>query len=61
MNKVLSYLQESKEELLKVTWPNKQEVIQYTILVVAISLGIAAFIGIVDFVLNLGVETLLTR
>lgn len=61
MNKVLSYLQESKEELLKVTWPNKQEVVQYTILVVAISLGVAAFIGIVDFVLNLGVETLLTR
>jgi len=40
------------EELKKVTWPKKQETIKLTIVVIIISLIIAFYIGIIDFLLT---------
>jgi len=40
------------EELKKVTWPKKQETIRLTIVVIIISLIIAFYIGIIDFLLT---------
>ena len=51
-NTILNYIKESKAELKKVQWPTRQEVVQGTIVVVAISLGTAAFLGVVDYLLN---------
>ncbi|MCG2694345.1 preprotein translocase subunit SecE [Candidatus Parcubacteria bacterium] len=59
MNKVIKYIFESKAELKKVVWPNKKETTNYTILVIAISLGVAAFFGILDYFLSLGLENLI--
>ncbi|MBU4421530.1 preprotein translocase subunit SecE [Patescibacteria group bacterium] len=59
MNKVIKYIFESKAELKKVVWPNKKETTNYTILVIAISLGVAAFFGILDYFLTLGLENLI--
>lgn len=56
MNKITKYLQESFEEIKKVTWPTKKEIYNYTLLVVAISLSIAAFLGGIDFIFNKGLE-----
>ena len=53
-NKLIQYIKDAKEELKNVTWPNKKEVKHHTILVIAISLGVAAFLGIVDYLLNMG-------
>lgn len=51
-NPIVNYLQGAKSELKKVQWPTRQEVINYTITVIAISLAVAVFIGVVDFGLN---------
>lgn len=59
MKKLLTYLKESKAEFNKVTWPTRKETINYSILVVIISLLIAVFIGLADYVLNLGVVQIL--
>ncbi|MFH1193873.1 MAG: preprotein translocase subunit SecE [bacterium] len=56
MNKIMKYFFESKSELKKVAWPTKSQTINYTILVIAISLGIAAFFGILDYFLSLGLS-----
>jgi len=40
----------------KVTWPNKKETYRYTILVIVISLGIAAFLGALDYIFNYGFQ-----
>jgi len=56
MNKIITYLQESVEELKKVTWPTKKETYNYTLLVVIISLSIATFLGGIDFIFNKGLE-----
>jgi preprotein translocase subunit SecE len=45
------FLIESKQELKKVNWPRKEETVRYTIFVIVLSLGVAAFLGILDFIL----------
>ena len=50
MAKVTQFLKEVRHELSKVSWPTKNQVVQYTIVVVAISLAMAAFLGLLDFV-----------
>lgn len=44
------------EELKKVTWPSRQETIRLTIVVIAISLIIAFYIGIIDLLLAKALE-----
>ncbi|MBU4369718.1 preprotein translocase subunit SecE [Patescibacteria group bacterium] len=52
LNKLTNYIKNSIIELKKVSWPTKQEAIRHTLLVIAISLVVAAFLGIVDFILT---------
>lgn len=44
------------EELKKVTWPTRQETIRLTVVVIAISLIIAFYIGIIDVLLAKALE-----
>jgi len=50
MNKIITFVQEAKEELLKVNWPSKKQTVNYTLLVVAVSLVVAGFLGGLDYV-----------
>lgn len=49
-NKVVNYIKESKDELKKVVWPTKQELVRHTLIVIVISLVMAVFLGIFDFI-----------
>ncbi len=53
--KIIKYIRESRDELKKVVWPSRPETIKYTLVVIGISVGLAAFLGAVDF----GLSTLL--
>lgn len=46
------------EELKKVTWPTRKETIRLTTIVIAISLIIGIYIGIIDILLAKGLEIL---
>lgn len=52
LNKLTNYIKNSIIELKKVSWPTKQQVIRHTLLVITISLVVAVFLGIVDFILT---------
>lgn len=52
IKRLVKYIIDSKNEIKKVTWPNKKEVRQHTYLVIGISLGVAAFLGILDFIFD---------
>jgi len=58
-NKLVQYFIDSKAELKKVTWPTRQETIRASLLVIAISLFTAVFLGLIDYGLNYGIEQLL--
>jgi preprotein translocase SecE subunit len=48
----VSFFQESFAELKKVTWPTRQETMNLTGAVIAMTVGIAAFLGIIDTALD---------
>lgn len=56
VQKTVDYVKSSQQELKKVVWPTKKEVIQHTIMVIGISIGVAAFLGVVDFILNIALS-----
>jgi len=43
------FLIESRQELKRVNWPRREETVRYTIFVILLSIGLAAFLGILDF------------
>ena len=43
----------------KVTWPTKKETYHYTLLIIGISLGVALFLGLLDYIFNLGIQAML--
>lgn len=59
-NPITSYFKTSYEELLKVTWPTRQEVTRHSLLVIGISLALAAFFGITDYLLSALLEKLIS-
>jgi preprotein translocase subunit SecE len=54
------YFHETKAEMKKVTWPTKKETINHTIIVLIISVCVAAFIGLVDWIFTLGLDKLIS-
>jgi preprotein translocase subunit SecE len=57
-NPVMRYFREAREELRKVTWPQRREVMIYSTLVVVFSIVTAAYFGLLDWVFTLGLEEL---
>ena len=56
MDKVILFFKESYAELKKVVWPSRQEVVSSTWLVIISILIFAAVLGLVDFLLILGMD-----
>ena len=48
-NKLTNYFRDSYRELKKVVWPTKRETTNHTLVVIGISLGVAIFLGALDF------------
>jgi preprotein translocase subunit SecE len=50
--RALNFLRESKTELKKVKWPTFRETLQYTLVVIIISLVVAAYLGGLDYIFS---------
>lgn len=59
MKKLANYVKASALEMKKVTWPTRKETINYTMLVIGISIAVAAFLGGLDFIFQKGLEMFL--
>lgn len=57
--KFIDYVKNSKIELKKVVWPDRRKLFNHTFLVIGISVGVAFFLGLIDFVLNKTLEVIL--
>ena len=53
------FLKEVRAELKKVNWPSRAQVTRLTLIVVGVSVVIAAFIGSLDFIFTKLIEVLL--
>jgi len=61
MHRIIAFLQESRGEFKRVSWPSRDKVIRLTSAVLAIIAVVAALIGILDYLFNLGVGWLMGR
>ena len=59
-SKVKKFLVDAYQEMHKVAWPSRQELIGSTIVVVVMSVIVSIFIGAVDLILNKLVNLLMT-
>lgn len=59
LGKFGEFIQETKQELNKVTWPGREELWQSTVLVIITTFLLAAFIGAIDTVLSVIMRILL--
>ncbi|MDT8283975.1 MAG: preprotein translocase subunit SecE [Thermovirgaceae bacterium] len=50
--KLFGFIREAKAELKRVTWPSRQQVWYSTLVVIAVTFLVAAFLGIVDVLLT---------
>jgi len=49
MNRLISFFTEVRAEFGKINWPTAAETMRMTTVVVVLSVGIAAFLGAVDY------------
>ena len=56
---VSQFIYDTRTELKKVVWPTREQTLNLTALVIGVSLAVAAFIGIVDVVLQKLVQLLI--
>lgn len=56
---LVNYFKESYAEIKKVTWPTRKEALNHTLLVIGISIALAAFFGALDYLLTVGLQALL--
>jgi len=47
--KIVEYIKETRGELKHVSWPTRKQALVFTAIVVALSLLVAAFLGLFDF------------
>ena len=60
MSKITEYLKETKTELKHVIWPSKSQTLYYTLIVIALSVLIAYYLGVFDFIFSQGLQKIIT-
>lgn len=50
LEKIKTYLKEVKVEMNKVNWPTRAETINYTLVVIGVSVAIAVYLSSLDFI-----------
>ena len=50
--KITEYVKETRAEMSHVTWPTRKQAINYSLLVIAVSLGTALVLALFDFIFS---------
>lgn len=59
LKKIKNYITEVRTEARKVSWPSRKTALKDSFIVIGISLATAAFLGGVDYALNLIMEKII--
>ncbi|MBI3287368.1 MAG: preprotein translocase subunit SecE [Chloroflexi bacterium] len=58
-NPIAEFLRETRSELRKVVWPSRQDAIRMTLIVIAVTLGMATLLGLIDYLFTVGFSRLI--
>jgi len=56
MSKLTEYFKETKTELKHVIWPGRRQTVFYTLIVIILSVLVAYYLGLFDFLFSKGLE-----
>lgn len=56
---LVTFFQESRAELRKVTWPTREQTLNLTVAVIVMTVGLAIFLGVIDTSLDYLIKPLL--
>jgi len=59
--KLVEYIKETRGEMKHVNWPSKSQAVNYTLLVIGLSLVTAVVLALADYVFGLGLEKLILQ
>lgn len=59
LNKIKTYILNIFNEMKKVSWPTRNELVNSTIVVIIISVIVAAIVGLLDFIFTTGLTAIL--
>jgi preprotein translocase subunit SecE len=54
--KLTEYIKETRGEMKHVNWPTKSQAVNYTLLVVVLSVVTALILALADYIFSMGVE-----
>ncbi len=57
----ITYLKETRGELKHVSWPTRRQTVVFTALVILLSVAVAAFLGVFDFLFTYALERVFIR
>lgn len=49
MNRIQAFLEDSKTELKKVSWPSRDDTVKFTVFIIIFSFVLGVFLGALDF------------
>ena len=61
MEKITSYIKEVIAETKNVTWPTRSQTVVFTVAVLFISVAVAYYLGLLDYLFSEGLNFLLKR
>ncbi len=59
-NVVVKYFKETRAELRKVTWPTREETKNLTTIIVIVTVAMAVFLGLLDYIFQVVVAGIIT-
>jgi preprotein translocase subunit SecE len=60
-SKLAVFLKEVRLEMKKVNWPTRKETVKYTLIVVGVSAAVALFLGGLDYIFTLLLQSFLLK
>lgn len=48
--KVITFVKDTRIEMARVVWPSREALIRDTIVIIVVTLGLAAFLGVLDVI-----------
>lgn len=61
MNAAVRYLLQTRDEVMKVTWPTQAQIIRLTLVVLIISLVVSLYVGGLDYIFTQGMQLLINK
>ena len=59
MSRLSNYIVETKEEMKHVSWPTTKQTYIFTAIVIVISVGVAVYLGLFDYIFSLILKSII--